>query len=77
MYKRVRSKVKYENELNSELECYLRSKTELMFITFLFLDLCKHKAGEVDVHTVKLFLQLNADVITLFIETAEGLQFTK
>lgn len=33
-----------------------------------------HKAGGVDIHTVKLFLLLYVDDITLFSETAEGLQ---
>ena len=33
-----------------------------------------HNAGGVDIHTLKLFLLLYADDITLFSETAEGLQ---
>ena len=53
-----------------------------MFITFLFAIFvnyiedffCVHRAEGVDITKLKLFLLLYADNLTIFPETAEGLQ---
>ena len=82
MYENVKSKVKYKNRLSENFECYLGVRQGESLSPFLFSMYLNDIEDEfylsriegIDIHHIKLFLLLYADDITLFSETAEGLQ---
>ena len=82
MYENVKSRVKYKNRLSENFECYLGVRQGESLSPFLFSMYLNDVEDEfylngiegIDIHHIKLFLLLYADDITLFSETAEGLQ---
>ena len=82
MYSSVKSRVKYQNELSSEFECYLKVRQGECLSPFLFSiyindiedEFYLHGINGIEIDTIKVFLLLYADDITIFAETAEGLQ---
>ena len=82
MYSSVKSRVKYQNELSSEFECYLGVRQGECLSPFLFSmyindiedEFYLHGINGIEIDTIKVFLLLYADDITIFAETAEGLQ---
>ena len=82
MYENVKSRVKYKNRLSENFECYLGLRQGESLSPFLFSMYLNNVEDEfylndiegIDIHHIKLFLLLYADDITLFSETAEGLQ---
>ena len=82
MYENVKSRVKYQNRLSENFECYLGVRQGESLSPFLFSMYLNDIEDEfymsgiegIDIHHIKLFLLLYADDITLFSETAEGLQ---
>ena len=82
MYSSVKSRVKYQNELSTDFECYLGVRQGDCLSPFLFSmyindiedEFYLHGIDGIEVDAIKLFLLLYADDITIFSETAEGLQ---
>ena len=83
MYENAKSRVKYKNRLNENFQCYLGVRQDESLPPFLFSMYLNDIEDEfylngiegIDLHHIKLFLLLHADDnITLFSETAEGLQ---
>ena len=82
IYEQVKSKVKYNNSLSETFDCYLGLRLGECLSPFLFSiyinyverDLINRDAKEVDIGVIKLFLLLYADDITLFSDSADGLQ---
>ena len=82
MYSSVKSRMKYQNELSSEFECYLGVRQGECLSPFLFSmyindiedEFYLHGINGIEIDTIKVFLLLYADDITIFAETAEGLQ---
>ena len=82
MYEIVKSRVKYNNRLSEEFECYLGERQGESLSPFLYFMHLNDIEDEfylngiegVDIHHIKLFLLLYADVFTIFSENAEGLQ---
>ena len=82
MYNSVKSRVKYDNELSNDFDSYLGVRQGECLSPFLFSmylndieDEFYLKGSEgIDVGSIKLFLLLYADDMTIFAETAEGLQ---
>ena len=82
MYSSVKFRVKYQNELSSEFECYLGVRQGECLSPFLFSmyindiedEFYLHGINGIEIDTIKVFLLLYADDITIFAETAEGLQ---
>ena len=82
MYENVKSRVKYKNRLGENFECYLGVRQGESLSPFLFSMYLNDIEDEfylngiegIDLHHIKLFLLFYADDITLFSETAEGLQ---
>ena len=82
MYSSVKSRVKYQNELSLEFECYLGVRQGECLSPFLFSmyindiedEFYLHGIDGIEIDSIKLFLLLYADDITIFSETAEGLQ---
>ena len=82
MYSSVKSKVKYNNELSNDFDSYLGVRQGECLSPFLFSmyindieeEFYLHGSEGIDVGSIKLFLLLYADDMTIFAETAEGLQ---
>ena len=82
MYENVKSRVKYNNRLSEEFECYLGVRQGESLSPFLFSMYLNDIEDEfylngiegVDIHHIKLFLLLYADDFKIFSENAEGLQ---
>ena len=82
MYETVKSKVKYQNQLSEEFDCYLGVRQGESLSPFLFSmylndiedEFYLHGIEGINIYQIKLFLLLYADDITLFSETADGLQ---
>ena len=82
MYSSVKSRVKYQNELSTDFECYLGVRQGECLSPFLFSmyindiedEFLLHGIDGIEVDAIKLFLLLYADDSTIFSETAEGLQ---
>lgn len=82
MYESIKSRVKYDNELSEEFTCCSGVRQGECLSPFLFamyindIEDCFYLNGVdgLDTGTLKLFLLLYADDITVFSETAEGLQ---
>ena len=82
MYETVKSKVKYQNQLSEEFDCYLGVRQEESLSPFLFSmylnniedEFYLHGIEVINIYQIKLLLLLYADDITLFSETANGLQ---
>lgn len=82
MYETVKSKVKYNNELSDSFDSYLGVRQGECLSPFL-LSMYRNDIEDefylkgfdgIDIGTVKLFLLLYADDMTIFAETADGLQ---
>ena len=82
MYNSVKSKVKYNNELSSDFDSYSGVRQGECLSSFLFSMYLNDIEDEfylngvegIDVGSIKLFLLLYADDMTIFSETEEGLQ---
>ena len=82
MYNSVKSKVKYNNELSSDFDSYLGVRQGECLSPFLFSMYLNDIEDEfylngvegIDIGSIKLFLLLYADDMTIFSETEEGLQ---
>ena len=82
MYSSVKSRVKYQNELSTDFDCYLGVRQGECLSPFLFsmyvndieAEFYLHDIDGIEVDAIKLFLLLYADDITIFSVTAEGLQ---
>ena len=82
MYETVKSKVKYQNQLSEEFDCYLGVRQGESLSPFLFSmylndienDFYLHGIEGINIYQIKVFLLLYADDITLFSETVDGLQ---
>ena len=82
IYAKVKSRVKYNNELSNDFDCYLGVRQGESLSPFLFSMYINDIESEfytsgvkgIDIGMIKLFLLLYADDITIFSETAEGLQ---
>ena len=82
MYESVKSRVKYNNELSNDFDSYLGVRQGECLSPFLFSmylndiedEFYLHRPEGIYVGSCKLFLLLFADDITIFAETAEGLQ---
>ena len=82
IYQQVKSKVKYNNSLSETFDCYLGVRQGECLSPFLFSiyindiegELINENAKGVDIGLIKLFLLLYADDITLFSDSADGLQ---
>ena len=82
IYEQVKSKVKYNNSLSEAFDCYLGVRQGECLSPFLFSiyindverELINRDAKGVDIGLIKLFLLLYADDITLFSDSADGLQ---
>lgn len=82
IYSNVKSRVKYNNEISSDFECYLgvrQGESLSPFLFSMYLNDIEHEfyasnMTSIDLGSIKLFLLLYADDITLFSETPEGLQ---
>ena len=78
----MKSKVKYNNELSHDFDCYLGVRQGESLSPFLFSMYINDIESEfytsgvkgIDIGMIKLFLLLYADDITIFSETTEGLQ---
>ena len=81
MYNSVKSRVKYDNELSNDFDSYLGVRQGECLSPFLFSMYLNDIGDEfnlqgsegIDVGSIKLFLLLYADDMTIFAETAEGL----
>ena len=83
MYENAKSRIKYKNRLNENFQCYLwvrQGESLPPFLLSMYLNDIEDEfylngIEGIDLHHIKLFLLLYADDnITLFSETAEGLQ---
>ena len=82
MYNSVKSRVKYDNELRNDFDSYLGVRQGEYLSPYLFSMYLNDIEDEfylqgsegIDVGSIKLFLILHADDITIFAETVEGLQ---
>ena len=82
IYEQVKSKVKYNNSLSETFDCYLGVRQGECLSPFLFSiyihdverELINKDAKGVGIGLIKLFLLLYADDITLFSDSADGLQ---
>ena len=82
MYEHVKSRVKLENVLSNNFECFLGVRQGECLSPFLFSMYVNDLEEEfrlngldgIDIGSLKLLLLLYADDITLFSETEEGLQ---
>ena len=82
IYEQVKSKVKYNGSLSETFDCYLGVRQCECLSPFLFSiyindverELINRDAKGVDIGLIKLFLLLYADDITLFSDSADGLQ---
>ena len=84
MYNSVKSRVKYDNELSNDFDSYLGVRQEECLSPFLFSmymylndfedEFYLQGSEGIDVGSIKLFLLLHADDMTIFAEIAEGLQ---
>ena len=82
MYENVKSRVKYNNELSNDFDSYLGVRQGECLSPFLFSmylndiedEFFLHGLEGVDIGSLKLFLLLYADDMTIFAETPAGLQ---
>ena len=89
MYSSVKSRVKFQNELSSDFECYLGVRQGecsspflfSMFINGLEDEFYLHVIDGITIDAIKLFLLLYADDITIFFRNcrriARGIEFIK
>ena len=89
MYSTVKSRVKYQNELSTDFECYLGVRQGECLSPFLFSmyindiedEFYLHGIDGIEVDAIKLFLLLYADNITFFFRNcrriARGIEFIK
>ena len=82
MYENIKSRVKYDNQLNYGFTCLLEVRQGeclspilfSMYVNDLEEPLIVHNFKGIEISILKLFLLLYADDIIIFSESAEGLQ---